>query len=323
VRVIRRVLLLLVLACCKSDPAAPAAPPSTIAAAPAPAPPSASASARPEAPDTRTFLWTIEGPKKSYLLGTIHVPDERVTRLPRAVEEAIAASDVVMTEIPLDPATQVRMSKQVLMAEPKTLKSELPPDLYKRLDAMFTTKGLPLALFPPMKIWAITTQIVLLDRLLQLANRKGIDSIVYDRGFNLGKEVGGLETVEEQIGTFDALSREEQVHLLRRTMDITEENKKKGIDPVEELIGAYTSADDAKMKEALLKGLNTSDPVDKKLIKRVFTDRNVKMADRIVAKITATPARSYFFAVGVAHAVTDDGLEAVLTKRGYKTSRAP
>jgi uncharacterized protein len=311
---------LLVVVACKSDP-----PPPAVVSATAAPPPVASSAPPPKketAPDTRTFLWTIEGPKKSYLLGTIHVPDDRVIKLTRSVEEAIAAADVVMTEIPLDPATQVRMSKQVLMPEPKTLKSELPADLYKRLDTMFTAKGLPLALFPPMKIWAITTQIVLLDRLLQLANRKGLDSIVYDRGFNLGKEVGGLETVEEQIATFDALSRDEQVHLLRRTMDITEENKKKGIDPVEELIGAYTSADD-KMKDALLKGLNTNDPVDKKLIKRVFTDRNVKMADRIVAKITAQPAKSYFFAVGVAHAVTDDGLEAVLTKRGYKTSRAP
>ncbi len=36
-------------------------------------------------PTEKPFLWKIEGEVDSYLYGTIHVPDKRVTTLPKVV----------------------------------------------------------------------------------------------------------------------------------------------------------------------------------------------------------------------------------------------
>ena len=50
----------------------------------------------------RPLLWRIELPTPSYLYGTIHLPDDRVTSLPQVVTEAIGSCGALFTEIPMD-----------------------------------------------------------------------------------------------------------------------------------------------------------------------------------------------------------------------------
>ena len=52
--------------------------------------------------EPKPFLWRIEAEPPSYLFGTVHVPDARVTTLPVIVRRSFRASDVLVTEIPLD-----------------------------------------------------------------------------------------------------------------------------------------------------------------------------------------------------------------------------
>ena len=65
-----------------------------------------SAIAGPDPEPAPPFLWMIDLDPPSFLLGTIHLPDERVLDLPPVVREAFDASEVVYTEITLDTATQ-------------------------------------------------------------------------------------------------------------------------------------------------------------------------------------------------------------------------
>src|SRR5437773_1181942 len=60
-----------------------------------------------QGPTTKPFLWRIEGPVPSYLYGTIHLPDSRVLDMPEVVRQAIAASDGIFTELPIDATLKV------------------------------------------------------------------------------------------------------------------------------------------------------------------------------------------------------------------------
>src|SRR5207342_2533776 len=71
-----------------------------------------------------------------------------------------------------------------------------------------------------LRPWAATSQIALLEFLPDLkAGRHPLDATLYDIAAKAGKEVGGLETVDEQIAIFDAFSTQEQVRMLASALD--------------------------------------------------------------------------------------------------------
>jgi hypothetical protein len=278
------------------------------------------ASAQPQG-ERSAFLWRIEGEAPSFLLGTIHVPDPRVSVLPRAVQQAFEASQVVLTEIPMDARTQLEMAPMLLLPRGKTLKDELPAALYTRLQSAFESRGFPLEPLSSLKIWAVSAHVVLLDRLLELATRKPLDAQLFERALQSGKQAEGLETPSEQVAAFDALSRQEQLHLLSKTLEQREHNRKHGKDPIEELLVAWLSGDEDKMAASILEEYDPSDPVDAKVMKRVLYERNEVMARRIEARLKASPSTSHFFAIGTAHLVGADNIVERLSNQGRKLAR--
>jgi len=277
-------------------------------------------------PTERPFLWRLEAPgaaKPSYLYGTIHVPDDQVLALPSAVRQALVASDALYTEVPMDPAMQLRMAPMIMLPEGKTLKDVLPVELYSRLDKLFTQKGLPFAPLSKFKAWAIATQVTLLDHIFEFAAKQPLDMQLYLNAQSLGKQVGGLETLEEQVAVFDGLSTEEQVRMLRETLDMLDEFKRQGRDAIRELVQAYLGGDEDKLLQAVMESYDPTDPLDQKVMKRLLSDRNQRMAERIAARIQAAPDKGMFFAVGAAHLLREDGVGRLLEARGYKLARLP
>ena len=58
-----------------------------------------------------------------------------------------------------------------------------------------------------MKPWAAMTQLSLLEFLPDMmAGRQPLDTMLWDRGEKAGKEVGALETIDEQLAVFDQFS---------------------------------------------------------------------------------------------------------------------
>jgi uncharacterized protein YbaP (TraB family) len=96
---------------------------------------------------------------------------------------------------------------------------------------------------------------------------------------------------------------------------------KDGKDPVGNLMNLYIAGSEAPLLSELNSGFDLSRPLDKKLLKRLITDRNVRMSDRIAALVKGHPTRAYFFAVGAAHLLGDDGVVAQLRKKGMTIER--
>jgi uncharacterized protein YbaP (TraB family) len=299
---------------------APSALPS---AAPPAALPSASAPAAAVAPEwKRPLLFRVgQAPRAWYVFGTIHVPDARLDAFPPELEAALSESDAVFTEIPMDDAAQVALAPRLMLPEGQSLSALVPPKLYQRVSDAFATHGIPMAPFDHMKPWAVSVQVAVLDKLFVLAIKKPLDAVLYQRAQAAGKTVGGLETPEEQLGLFDELTPKEQVELLRQAVDFRDKVRAEKRDALGELLDAYVAGKDGELLRLVKEDYDPKDPLSVKLMKRVFSDRNRSLTERMLARVRATPDQVQFFAVGSGHLVGDDGIVERLRKQGLTPAR--
>jgi uncharacterized protein YbaP (TraB family) len=270
---------------------------------------------------SRPLLWRIEGKKPSFVFGTIHIPDDRLLKLSTLVKDALDDADEVYTEVKMDMASQMKMAFKSMLPDGQTIEDVLPPDLYARVEKLFTEKGIPLMGVKRFKIWAVAVQVALADYIMELAAKQPLDAFIYTQAQEAKKIVGGLETFKEQLQVFESLTQEEQIHLLRNELDEREKRAAKGVDLIKVLLETYLTGDEQELMRRLKEEYDPNDPIQKKLMKNLFTDRNLRMAQRIATKIKAKPNKSFFFAVGAGHIPGDGGVVDLLKKDGFKVTR--
>jgi uncharacterized protein YbaP (TraB family) len=313
------------------------APSSAPAATPAQKSPLVAAAAATSRPPTapavkNPFLWRIEGPVPSYLYGTIHVPDPRVTNLPAAVEQAFASSAAVFTEIPMDSALQLSMMSKMMLPGDQSLTEVLGPELFARLagtiqrsmpkDSPGPLGAAMTAMLGRMKPWAAMMQLTIIEFLPDmLAGNKALDTMLFDRARSDGKETGGLETIDEQLAIFEAMTMDEQVRMLKLTLDTMEEAHKAGRSASRELIDGYVSGDLDKLAAMSNDSMKGEPELQKKFMARALDGRNKVMVDRLLAKRAERPDKICFFAVGTLHYAGQEGILALLEKKGLKVTR--
>jgi len=77
-----------------------------------------------------------------------------------------------------------------------------------------------------MKIWALSITLSLLENQLKYPDTTIIDNEVFTYAKNQNKDVGGVETIRQQIGYFDEFTLDEQILLLESTLDFLEQEKR-------------------------------------------------------------------------------------------------
>ncbi len=269
----------------------------------------------------RPLLFRVGKPPSAwYVFGTIHVPDARLDTFPPELDAALRESDTVYTEIPMDDATQVALAPRLMLPEGQSLSALVPPKLYQRVSDAFGAHGIPMAPFDRMKPWAVSVQVAVLDKLFVLAIELPRRGPLPTRG-GRGKTVGGLEDPEEQLGLFDELTPKEQVELLRQAVDFRDKVRTEKRDALGELLDAYVAGKDAELLRLVKEDYDPKDALSVKLMKRVFSDRNRSLTERMLARVRAAPEKVQFFAVGSGHLVGDDGIVERLRKQGLTPAR--
>jgi len=271
----------------------------------------------------KPFLWKIEGEgASSYLFGTIHLPDARVTRLHSSVEQAFKDSEYVYTEIPLDTSDLMAQVSYLMLEGGQTLADIVEPELLQRADRL--VKGInPVLTIDPFlkfKVWALATSLPLLEQQLNNPGVLPLDAQLYQRAGSEGKGTGGIETIQEQLGYFDNLSQDEEIKMLRDTIEFMEQADSQDQNLAEEFIQYYLQGDVDAFGELMVKYVQ-EDEFSKDFMKKILHDRNIIMADRIHAKLKKNPDRSYFFAVGAGHYWGETGVQTLLKDKGLNVSR--
>ena len=270
----------------------------------------------------KPLLWKVDGAEPSYVFGTIHLASPDVTTMTPATEKAVESADALYTEVPMDMAGQLKAAMALMGGE--SLAVALPKDLYTQAEAELKRINpvLDLKAFDTMKIWALAVTISLIEEQLKNPAAMPLDAVLFTKAQGAGKEVGGLETLEEQAGVFEGFSKDEQIVMLKATLDDMEKARKDGRSPIEELRKAYLSGDLQSLDKTLNDWMENFDP---KLLARfmdaLLTKRNIVMAERIGAKLKAAPGKSQFFAVGAGHLIGDGGVLKLLEKQGLKVTR--
>jgi uncharacterized protein YbaP (TraB family) len=270
----------------------------------------------------KPFLWKIEGTKPSYVFGTIHLSSPEVTQLSASTKKALDSVDALFTEIPMDMADQLKAAMAVMGTE--SLADVLPKDLYARAEAELKriNPALTLEPFVKMKIWALADTIVMIEEQLKNPGAMPLDAILFANAKGAGKEAGGIETSDEQMAVLDGFSKDEQIAMLRATLDDMERARKENRSPIKEMRDAYLGGDLAKLDKTMNEWMTGLDPkLFARFMDALLTKRNHVMAVRIAGKLKAAPDKSQFFAVGAGHLVGDEGVLKLLEKQGLKLAR--
>jgi len=272
-------------------------------------------------PTAHPLLWRVDGDRASYLYGTIHLPDPRVLARPTAVEAALRECEVVLTEIPLDRVTVQQAEARSRLPKGQTLDRILPEPLYERADRFLRGKGLRLRAFNDRAVWFVATTLPLLDHLGAFLFRDPLDRQLVRAAQRSGREVAALETLDEQLAVFESLSTADQVALLEATLDGLERAAAAREDPVAALVEAYLRGDETELEGLLRRSAAMEHPVNQRLYDELVTRRNARFAERIAARLRASPDRGQFFALGAGHLIGADGVVARLRAAGFTITR--
>lgn len=269
------------------------------------------------------FLWEVKkGEQTFYLFGTMHLGDPKLQILPKALKDAIDKSDEVRTEVPMDVSFQVRSAALMMRHDTKSLQDIIPKPLYQRTENYLKqiNPQLNLVPFDKMKIWALSAVTTMLEDQLKYPMLEAIDSQIYVYAQKMGKGVGGIETVEEQINAMDTFSLNEQIMGLESTLDYLEEHG----DFMEEMKRLYILGDEKKMM-AFIEGTMFKNEkyqkFDEKFMQVLLFDRNNVMSQRIESLLQNKPTKRYLFAFGVMHFLGEKSIVEHFEHKGYSVRR--
>lgn len=292
--------------------------------------PVSAAESKPPAPalaaatNSRPLLWKIEG--HGYLFGTIHLTDPAVATIPDAAKKAIEQSDAVFCEIKMDSPTLLKAAL-LMQSDKETLTEILPKDLLALAQSELEriSPALRVESFEQMRVWAFAALFTQLEDSLKNPGALPLDMKIFSLGEELKKQTGGIETVEEQVGTFEKLTRAEQILFLRSSLNTLVETRKQGRSPVREMREAYLTGELDRLHKFVNEWSESADLAEKKLNDKLLDillwQRNKLMAQRIAARLRAALDKKFFFAVGAAHLYSDSGLIRLLEKSGFKITR--
>ena len=256
------------------------------------------------------LLWEITpaSGEPSYLFGTIHSEDPRVTQLPAPVKHKFDQAAIFCAEMKMDMGTQTRMSLGMMYLDGQSLDEKIDQELFNKTVSLITLYDIPEQLAPNLKPWAAG----LLLSVPKPETGMFLDFMLYNNAKKQGKQLCGLETPAEIIELFDNTPMKTQINLLKVAVREHDNLGKM----FEEMMQYYLARDlDGLLaysdRELEKSGKDVSALVNDKLVAK----RNRNMLANMQPQIKKGNA---FFAVGTLHLPGDNGLLKMLADKGYR-----
>ena len=272
-----------------------------------------------------SLLWRISDGSDgvaSYLYGTIHIIPEKDYFMPPTVVRAINDVDEVLFEIdPRDmqnPAVMMTMMDKIMMRNDTSLEDLLTEARFDSVANYFNDRGMPFMFFQrmkPMFLSAMVGQDMSNGNPFAGGGEDGSGAKSYE--FELsqiadagGKEIGGLETMDFQLGLFDSIPYTVQADMLYQTVaDDMAAELADGDSQMDQMIALYKRRAVAEMAQLITSESEGFGNFEDLLVVR----RNEKWVSEIADRL-ATPS---MYAVGAGHLGGERGVIALLRAEGY------
>ena len=266
---------------------------------------------------------TGENGEEMWLLGTIHIGDERTGFLPEEIYAAFDASDALAVEFDINAAMEAleededmaqKMAALMVYTDGTTAGDYLYTDTYEAAMRHLKYSGNYSAGVEMMKIsiWQNSIATAMLQGHRSLTVSKGVDQRLLDRAEAAGKEILNVESMESQMKMLTGFSNELQELLLKQTLAST---RHEAVAETEALYELWCAGDEAAIRESLKEAFEGDDALVQEYEQAISTNRDKGMVES--AKSYLTSGKTVFYAVGLAHLLADNGLVDSLRAAGY------
>ncbi len=261
-------------------------------------------------------MWIVRDDDTTiYLFGTVHVLRPGLNWLKDDVKAAFDKSDELVLEViePSDPTVvQGIVSTMATNPQGTTLRSLLPAPVLTKYESTLGTLGIPAVALDQYEPWFASVTLTTVPLLMKGYDlNSGAEKILTAAAKQQNKPLGQLETIEQQLGIFDSLATKEQVAFLDVTLDGVPEVTTQ----IDTLVDAWGKADLDTLDTLLNEGMESYPG----LYDALLTNRNATWATWIKARMEKPG--TVFMAVGAAHLVGKDSVQAQLDKVGIASTR--
>jgi hypothetical protein len=259
-------------------------------------------------------VWALKGAHNTvYLAGSVHLLKKDDTSLPPAFDKAYASAKTLVMEVDIDdvdsPAAQALILEKGMLADGTTLRDSIGEARYGRVASEATRLGLPPDALQQFEPWAVALTLTQLEYIqLGFDPDEGVEKQLGRRAHADGKQIQGLETLEQQINILASLSKEDQAAFLEQTVNEMRDADRE----TQEILAAWRSGNSAKLAALMSEDFKTFPSLYHALV----TDRNRRWLPQIERLLKAD--QNYLVIVGALHLVGDGGLLQLARAEGIE-----
>lgn len=272
--------------------------------------------------NTEALLWRVEraGVAPSYLFGTIHLTDKRVTTFSPKLKAAIAEAKTVALEVAdLSSAAMgsamMEAPKLVMFTDGRRLDGMLSTEEFETVKSTLGAAGMPTEVAPLFRPWIVYMILSVsgCERKKVESGEAVLDMRIAEAARSRGVPVVGLETVDEQLKAMASVPDDQQVQMLKATLKFASRSD----DLMETVVNLYVHR---KMGAAwpfqiLLAQKAGVDPAPLAVFQeKLVIARNKKMRDGSLPLLEKGGA---LVAVGALHLPGESGLVKLIRDAGY------
>ena len=259
-------------------------------------------------------MWVIKDDDSTlYLFGTMHILRPGIEWKTPKVTQALNESTQLWLEIAdLQQQNMLQLLLEHGYDSERRLSRRLKPAQKERLGRALERYAFPMNLLERMKPWYAAMTVLQLPVYKAGYNPNyGVEPLLTVQARLEGDGVIGFETAREQLEMFDKLSAADQMSLLDEAIRHAEE----GTEKLDRMAIAWSEGDLAPLETDLLE-MKLKAPA---AYRRLMSDRNLRWSQKIADLLDDSGVQ--MIAVGAAHLLGADGVQAQLMKKGIKAER--
>ena len=264
--------------------------------------------------DVDPALWVVKDEDTTiYLFGTVHILKPNLGWFDDGVKKAFEGSDRLVLEMvePTAAESQALFGKLAIDKSGKTLRSKMSDADRAIYETAMTKTGLPAEALDPFDPWAAAVTLSVISMQKQGFDvNSGAEKQLTAAANAAKKPIGGVETMEFQLGIFDSMPESEQIRFLIETAKIVDSSS----NMMDKMVELWGTPDPDGLGQLMNEGLTS-----RALYDALLTRRNANWAKWIKAEMDK-PGTT-FMAVGAGHLAGPTSVQNLLPAYGLSAER--